>query len=329
MAIFLLLLYNDAELLVKVGMFAMSYVTVICPYCRRELFMPEDAKDVVCMYCAKPIDIAELLRRSLKHQAPAAPEQAEKLLNEARAALPQKLVGGVHDYGKFSVFTYEKNFPEYESALYKSLSLASDAFLEDRSSADKFADILLKAVEDQMVTLSATKEGSRAMFDVQYFMVTFFIPAILNFKSEASGPIADCFIEKWNAKHTKSGIKKSTFEDIKQGFRFKNKWCFITTATCNTLGKPDNCYELNMFRSFRDRYSETSDENRKKVLYYYRVAPFIVSKIEGNSDKDLIYREIWETYLSKCLTLLASGDDAGCANLYAQMMQELLKEFSQ
>ncbi len=55
--------------------------------------------------------------------------------------------------------------------------------------------------------------------------------------------------------------------------------CFLTTACCEYKGLPDNCDELVTLRDFRDTYVP-----RNLVEEYYRIAPNIVVKIEGNEE---------------------------------------------
>lgn len=39
----------------------MQFISAQCPHCGKELQLPDDAQQVVCMYCAKPIDVQEVL----------------------------------------------------------------------------------------------------------------------------------------------------------------------------------------------------------------------------------------------------------------------------
>ena len=55
--------------------------------------------------------------------------------------------------------------------------------------------------------------------------------------------------------------------------------CFLTTACCEYKGLPDNCDELVTLRDFRDTFVP-----RNLVEEYYRIAPNIVVKIEGNEE---------------------------------------------
>lgn len=80
--------------------------------------------------------------------------------------------------------------------------------------------------------------------------------------------------------------------------------CFITTATCVSLGKPDDCYELNTFRNFRDTWLLKRFYGRLGFKVYYWLAPKLVSRINHLPNASTIYRQTWVQYLNPCLHLL-------------------------
>ena len=57
-------------------------------------------------------------------------------------------------------------------------------------------------------------------------------------------------IGAWKEAFPKSALQATSFEEIEQGFR--KKFCYITSAVCETFGKPDDCYELTLLRNYRD-----------------------------------------------------------------------------
>jgi hypothetical protein len=103
--------------------------------------------------------------------------------------------------------------------------------------------------------------------------------------------------------------------------------CFITSATFYTLGKPDNCYELNVFRTFRDTWLIHEPDGKDLVAEYYQVAPGIVSKINTLPDKDAIYSSIWTNYLSDFLYLLENNRFSECKITYINMVENLKKKY--
>ena len=105
----------------------------------------------------------------------------------------------------------------------------------------------------------------------------------------------------------------------------KSSGCFITTAVCQTFRKPDDCYELTMFRSFRDTWLTKQPDGKKLISEYYAVAPDIVKKIDDSEYPDRVYQKIWELYLSPCLHYLEEGKYEECKNLYVEMVTQLKK----
>jgi hypothetical protein len=83
--------------------------------------------------------------------------------------------------------------------------------------------------------------------------------------------------------------------------------CFITTAVCGTLGKPDDCEELTLFRRFRDTYMRADETRREDVRLYYAVAPAVCARIDRLPDKEKIYTNIWKLYLEPLFTDLKEG----------------------
>lgn len=102
--------------------------------------------------------------------------------------------------------------------------------------------------------------------------------------------------------------------------------CFITTATCNFLNKPDNCYELNAFRNFRDSWLRSQPDGDQLIEEYYKIAPKIVEEINRNPEREKIYNYIWEQYLSKCLYLIENKRYEECKELYIEMVKYLKGE---
>jgi len=107
--------------------------------------------------------------------------------------------------------------------------------------------------------------------------------------------------------------------DGKQGF------CFITTAVCTSLGKDDNCIELNTFRSFRDIWIIKQYGGRKLINDYYITAPSIVRAINNESNSHDIYKAIWQNYLYRCFQYITIKKFKKAKNLYINMVKELKK----
>ncbi len=99
--------------------------------------------------------------------------------------------------------------------------------------------------------------------------------------------------------------------------------CYITTATCKEFGKGDDCYELTMFRNFRDNWLLEQPDGKELVERYYATAPALVEAIDNESDHEKIYQEINDKYLAPCLAYIEKGENESCKALYVEMVNHL------
>lgn len=120
------------------------------------------------------------------------------------------------------------------------------------------------------------------------------------------------------AKDVLKNLNESQKENESEG-------CFITTAVCDSFNKPDDCYELTMFRHFRDDWLKYQPDGRKLIEEYYIIAPKIVEKINRLENAKEIYESIWDNYLKKCLYYLEKTNRKSCKNVYINMVNNLKK----
>ena len=104
--------------------------------------------------------------------------------------------------------------------------------------------------------------------------------------------------------------------------------CFITTAVCDSFGKPDDCFELTAFRKFRDGWLTAQPDGKTLIAEYYAIAPRIVANINRLADAKEIYKRIWQKYLAPCLNFIKRGDNDSCKSKYVEMVCELKKQYS-
>lgn len=104
--------------------------------------------------------------------------------------------------------------------------------------------------------------------------------------------------------------------------------CFITTATCMSEGKPDDCPELTAFRRYRDTSLLQTPQGRALVREYYRIAPQIVRAINAEPQAREIYRSLYDDYIAPGYALLAQGRSDEAKALYIQCVLSLAKRFS-
>ncbi len=188
----------------------------------------------------------------------------------------------------------------------------------------KLADHLVQAAKDELEAIP--KKGKRAEQQINYNMLlaVFFFPAFLEHKGDCAEPLTDRIIEQWN-KAFKTSVGKARYEKIEQGFH--RKFCYITTAVCESQGKPDDCYELRLLRSYRDEYLLSSKEGQTLVREYYNIAPTIVNRIARQENPRQIYDEIWDFWLSDCVRLIENGENEICRKRYMDMVYELKRRY--
>ena len=87
---------------------------------------------------------------------------------------------------------------------------------------------------------------------------------------------------------------------------------FITTGTCTEYGKSDDCYELNMFRKFRDEWLSRQPDGMKLIDEYYHIAPTIVDLINKQSNRRNIYHYININFLTVCLRFIENCELEKC-----------------
>lgn len=122
------------------------------------------------------------------------------------------------------------------------------------------------------------------------------------------------------------GLGKAIKDVIFGGGRRSGGGCYITTATCEEYGKPDDCYELTSFRSFRDNWLINQPDGKELIDMYYKTAPGFVELINQQSNRTEIYRYLNDTYLSQCLKYIEQGENEKCKELYVSMMEYLYEE---
>lgn len=102
--------------------------------------------------------------------------------------------------------------------------------------------------------------------------------------------------------------------------------CFITTACVNYFGLEDNCYQLVTLRAFRDIHLLRSPDDEELVKEYYLKAPLIVSLLEKDSNRRVIYEWIFENINRACASIQI-GDYESAKNIYKDVVLNLAKHF--
>lgn len=99
--------------------------------------------------------------------------------------------------------------------------------------------------------------------------------------------------------------------------------CFITTAVCDYLGKPDDCQELMDFRRFRDNWLRHQPGGEELVREYYETAPVLVRRMHASDAYAEICTEIWRDYLLPCQKMIHEDRLEDCRDHYVAMVRHL------
>lgn len=187
------------------------------------------------------------------------------------------------------------------------------------------AEAAVRPAAAEVQKMSGRSKQEKELIDSNLSMVVYVLPGILYYKGESAKPLTDEILRQWKAQFPKTNLSAAPFEEIESGFH--KKWCYITTAVCETFGKPDDCYELTLLRNYRDSYLQSQPDGEEVIREYYDVAPTIVKRINRQPDKKKIYRGIWETYLSPCITMIENDEKAACKELYIEMVRTLQERY--
>ena len=99
------------------------------------------------------------------------------------------------------------------------------------------------------------------------------------------------------------------------------KMCFLTTAVCEYLGKPDDCEELTTLRAYRDNWLAKQPGGRELIEEYYAIAPGIVRAMKDSPDYGELCETLLARYIRPCLALIAEGKNEECKRLYMEMVR--------
>lgn len=140
---------------------------------------------------------------------------------------------------------------------------------------------------------------------------------------------------EYRCKYSRQTLMPHTAEDICMSSRymdcadFRNaSRCFITTAVCLALGKPNNCEELSVMRIFRDEWLLNQPDGSALVEEYYSVAPGIVASIDHKKDRISLYKDIYRDYISPCVENIKAEKYQEGKRIYVEMVNTLKAQYS-
>lgn len=308
----------------------MEYIIRHCPKCNGELHIPADMKSCICMFCGETFnphpEETDIMQESIQKLET---DYQEVLVNIAK--LTENIEPSME---QFKRDTYSTCYEEYLRRGSSVLSPANRYYIYSAEKQEKIIEELTQAFLNSInhVIREKTKSGLNKLTkntvtdQSRFFLAVYTVPMIRSLSCSFSEALASHLVESWNQQNPKYTFQKSDYDEIKKGFNYKG-FCFITTAVCETMGKEDDCYELNAFRSFRDTYMLNSVEGKRLVDEYYQIAPAIVTFINMQPDYRERYHAIWKKYLELCLTDIQAKHHEECKKRYIRMVQDLKEEY--
>lgn len=103
--------------------------------------------------------------------------------------------------------------------------------------------------------------------------------------------------------------------------------CFLTTACVEMKGLPDNCYELNTLRHFRDTYMKSTTTGVEDIKEYYSIAPQIITAIDKKKNSKKIYNDMYEELITHCIELINEGKNQEAYMFYREYVKRLKEQY--
>ena len=296
-------------------------ITGLCPQCGHTLHIPAELASFSCMYCG-----ARLTKEQLAAEPPAAQEA-----DEDRAAYYDRAVSRlgwcIKNFGgyqkKIMRDVFFEAFETYETGCAPVIQELARGVAPERQT-----QLLERAAAAMLDELEAGWQKKGDMEDEKIVLAIFFVPMVRKQQLPISEEFVTILQKQWVERYPKSPFYLGDYESISGGFRKKFLGlCFITTAVCQELGKPDDCEELTAFRAFRDSYLKACPDGEALIREYYDIAPGIVTCINLGSERRETYRAIRETWLAPCYEDLQNGRLAQCKDRYVDMVRTLEHRF--
>lgn len=144
----------------------------------------------------------------------------------------------------------------------------------------------------------------------------------------------DCYVHHWCSQFKMKVDPNATCNKFAQKATPSNSGytggsssggCFLTSACVEYMGKADDCEELTVLRSFRDKYVKKTADGDKLVKQYYEIAPEIVEKIDGSQKREFFYKYIYGV-VTACVKFIKENNYKEALSEYKKMVVKLKEE---
>ncbi len=103
--------------------------------------------------------------------------------------------------------------------------------------------------------------------------------------------------------------------------------CYLTSACVTAKGLPDDCYELQTLRNYRDTWLKNTENGKDVVEEYYRIAPKIVAAIDKLPTSREIYDTLYIEMVKPCVELIEQEEYEKALELYRDTTLRLKEKY--
>ncbi len=298
----------------------MKYREGRCPKCNEVMQIPEDRDKIICMFCGQEFSVRE--------SADAAMASYEHALEDFRGRVDSLFADADRTVKGFQRTVYAERFESYLAEQRDNLTLMRsmiDVAVDRRRAAQEIAQVIVDSAARAMESMKGKIGREATQMNRNMYMVTFLLPALLYQEKEKYTDLADAICEKWSQTFKNSNIHAADYDTLISGF--KRKLCYITTAVCEGLNKPSDCYELNLLKAYRDNYLTALPGGEAMIAQYYDMAPTIIKRVNKRKDHEDVYRYLYETYIKPCVQLIEQQRNEECREKYEEMVEMLRAEY--
>ena len=296
---------------------------LICPACGKKIQVPAELESFSCVYCGAKHELSEVLASMT-----AADEKdrvyAEEHLFDCIRLFPKQ-------YKLFTKKKYEESFRAHRSVI-EDAYIAMDRYIcaQPARREELLEAFVSRFLEDwDEFHRAAKKSGSarkKLEFENKLTLAWYTMPAIRYLELSTSVDYTELLQRRFTERYPDNVFEVGTYEEISSGFR-KHGFCFITTAVCESEGKPDDCAELAAFRAFRDGSLSRTEEGRTLIREYYEIAPSVVAAMRWGDDEAARCAELRRDYLTPCYEALLRGDEDACRSRYEAMVRAMQSRY--
>lgn len=249
---------------------------------------------------------------------------------EAVAALIEQEKSWIRNFNRDTYADSFWNFMEENQELWNAFRRLFQEESNDEETEKAVADALVQKTRLLVEEQTKRVKKEQKQLNINLFVVSYVLPAIIECqgyqkKDSNACKMADAICTSWREAFPKYAISYADFASIQGGF--KQKLCYVTTAVCKALKKPQNCPELTVMKKYRDEYLMQQENGAQTIQEYYDIAPTIVKRIEKEAEPEVKYQYLWEHYLKFCLALIEAGQYEECREKYTEMVEELRKQY--